>query len=549
MVYGYCLAEDKNEADAVVKWSQSKKVNTSFYRMGSFRHTRSLGKKRNGCFGNILDYQLEDDDEKNSHDEKENEMYSTDAITFSRICHITSDPIDKASVTMETIDSMLIARGHIIICGISHNFIDFIKPLRAKHLPKNECLAIVVLCKELPDDKLWNTIAFFDQIYLVQGDPMNKSDLKRAGIRFAKKVVILAPNIHEISQFTNTRRKNNPNIYIEDSKTISARKLTREEEDLLDSKTIFKYNMISKMKKDIFIIVELISPKNVSFLYNKGRTQNDEYQFIKSGMNIDGTAIFATGEVYFSSIMDNLITQAYYNPSLLSVLKKLILGEDQSIYKKTPLNKYKDIVSSNLYIIDIPVESKNETDNTYTMNDGSKSQLLFKDIFHMLLKKNIVVIGVYRANISNNAKINDKNNSHIFYYVVTSPQPSFKLSMKDKLFVLSQSFQSDIIFMHNIESKTNNHEDVVLNQYENMYFKNANKKEEKKEITRPTDHMGEIKIKEVNALLKDTISCLEELRIGMRNAVVDIDLTIRDAIKDKIEKLSGGDRVKMAHEG
>jgi hypothetical protein len=52
---------------------------------------------------------------------------STDAITFSRICHITTEPIDRASVTLDSIDSMLIARGHIIICGISHNFIDFVK--------------------------------------------------------------------------------------------------------------------------------------------------------------------------------------------------------------------------------------------------------------------------------------------------------------------------------------------------------------------------------------------------------------------------------------
>ena len=43
---------------------------------------------------------------------------------------------------------------------------------------------------------------FFDQIYLIQGDPMRKSDLYRAGIRSAKKVVILAPSIHEISRLT-----------------------------------------------------------------------------------------------------------------------------------------------------------------------------------------------------------------------------------------------------------------------------------------------------------------------------------------------------------
>lgn len=108
---------------------------------------------------------------------------------------------------MDNIDSMLIARDHIIICGISQNSIDFIKPLRAKHLPKSSCPTIVILCKEIPDDKIWNTIAFFDQIYLVQGDPMSKTDLYRAGIKHAKKVVILAPSIQEISRLRHTKRE------------------------------------------------------------------------------------------------------------------------------------------------------------------------------------------------------------------------------------------------------------------------------------------------------------------------------------------------------
>lgn len=109
---------------------------------------------------------------------------------------------------MDSIDNKLIAKDHIIICGISANSIDFIKPLRAKHLPRNCCPTIVILCKELPDDKIWNTIAFFDQIYLIQGDPMSKSDLFRAGIKYAKRVVILPPSIQEIQGFTEMKKEN-----------------------------------------------------------------------------------------------------------------------------------------------------------------------------------------------------------------------------------------------------------------------------------------------------------------------------------------------------
>ena len=111
--------------------------------------------------------------------------------------------------------------------------------MRAKNLPKSELPTIVILSKELPDDKIWNSIAFFEQIYLVQGD------LKRAGIKHAKRVVILAPSIHEISEFTLSKKLKNLKNSKEDEETVqqgptAARKLTEEEEDLLDSKTVFK---------------------------------------------------------------------------------------------------------------------------------------------------------------------------------------------------------------------------------------------------------------------------------------------------------------------
>jgi hypothetical protein len=579
IIYGYCLAENKKDADDVVVWSQGKKkahikVPDRQNALSPWQTTKRLNtsigqninnKRRNGM-GNGEDFHEVIEEEPASYDEKDNEFYSTDAITFSKICHITTEPIDKASVTMQTVENMLIARNHIIICGISQNFIDFIKPLRAKYLPKSECVTIVILCKEIPDDKLWSTIAFFDQIYLVQGDPLNKGDLKRAGIRFANKVVILAPGINEISHFTSNQKKRGFN---QEDLSKQARKLTREEEDLLDSKTIFKYNMISKIKKDTFIIIELINPKNVSFLYNKGREQNDEYRFIKSKVNIDGTASFAAGEVYFSSIMDNLITQAYYNQSLLSVLKKLILGEDQSAYKKPPLNRYKNIVSANLYLIDIPQEENEKRFNQFTDNSasllrnftndveiGGVKKLLFKDMFIRMLKRKITVIGIYRSiesqqggfgvnrfNTMNNIYLNySKVVSHPsvsnFYYVCTSPPPDFEIHPKDKLFVLSQVFPEEEVFNpENRKINKMNEEGGILTHENNQFNKFNKKQEEKKENTKIFDQTGENKIKEVNSSLKETLQQLQNLKNYINISKEKIDRTLVDSVKNKINDI------------
>jgi hypothetical protein len=308
--------------------------------------------------------------------------------------------------------------------------------------------------------------------------------------------------------------------------------------------------MISKIKKDIFIVVELINPKNVSFLYNKGRDQNDEYRFIKANMNIDGTASFAAGEVYFSSIMDNIIIQAYYNPSLLAVLKKLILGEDQTVYKKPPLNKYKDVVSSNLYIIDLLDERRFETDDQTTPKPNEHDTFLtrktvtFMDVFLNYLKQKIVVLGVYRA-IDGNARPNGTINHYIrvnigsnFYYVVTSPPPDFELSSKDKLFVLSQTYPDE----DQIENKkgvgvTKTGTNDILKQLEMFQFGKSTKKEDKKENQKLLDQEGEKKIKEVKNSLGDLIDSLKSLKICINHAKEKIDKGLPDFIRRKVMNL------------
>ena len=132
---------------------------------------------------------------------------------------------------------------------------------------------------------------------------MERRDLLRAGILSASKVVILPPSISEISTFKNS----SSNEKEEDNSSSSTRGLTHEEENLLDAKTIFKYNLVTEMNNEVFCLIELINPNNISFLNNKKRN-NDEYVIIKAGFDITLTTSFASGEVYYSNVMDNLMS-------------------------------------------------------------------------------------------------------------------------------------------------------------------------------------------------------------------------------------------------
>ena len=531
-IYGYILAKDQGDADEVTYWEKSMKKT---YLSDSENEIFCSPKNSKETEESEI---IENDEEKYGND-KEN--ITADIINLGKICHITTEHINKSNVTIESIDKMLVAKEHIIICGICHNLIDFIKPLRSKKLKKNILSTIVILSKELPDDKLWNTIAYFEQIYLVQGDAMKKSDLKRAGIRSAKRVVILAPSINEISQFTENQKLKNLEKFKNDEENennqeIIEGKLSREEEDLLDSKTIFKYNMISKINKNIFCVIELINPKNVSFLNNLNRRSNDEYRFIKAGLTIDATASFAAGEVYYSSIMDNVITQAYYNPSLLSVLKKLIVGDEiQNNFKRESIiNKYNNIPSGSLYLIDLPLSLFQKSSRDVVNN------IKFDKIFNCLLKKKIIVIGIYRYGFLNQTNDNNNNpiNSHKdsnFYFVVTAPEGNFIVNSKDKLFVISPEYPKPEILEKN-QVANYFQKDEAIEFKENLRVK-TRKISENEEVKKEIDEEAEIKLTNFNQSLENTKNMIEDIEKSFNKVSEESSQYIKDSVKRKLNNI------------
>ena len=47
--------------------------------------------------------------------------------------------------------------------------------------------------------------------------------------------------------------------------------MTRDQEDLLDAKTIFKYKAIMKLRPDIPVVTELVCPQNLGFLIGNAK--------------------------------------------------------------------------------------------------------------------------------------------------------------------------------------------------------------------------------------------------------------------------------------
>jgi len=105
-------------------------------------------------------------------------------------CHTVIKSINLPDVTFKSMESNILAKNHIILCGMADNLSKFVIPLRSKHL--TELMPIVILHTKPPTEKQWKFIAIFPEIYYVRGSGMSKIDLKKANIMWANNVVILS---------------------------------------------------------------------------------------------------------------------------------------------------------------------------------------------------------------------------------------------------------------------------------------------------------------------------------------------------------------------
>jgi hypothetical protein len=112
---------------------------------------------------------------------------------FLSMCQLTAKPVNKEDIRFDTMEDSKLAQDHIIICGMVENIRHFVMPLRALHC--SIISPIVILHDEIPPMKLWLQLSMFEQIYFVQGSPLQEKSYDRVNIKKAKQIVILTPNV------------------------------------------------------------------------------------------------------------------------------------------------------------------------------------------------------------------------------------------------------------------------------------------------------------------------------------------------------------------
>ena len=292
---------------------------------------------------------------------------------------------------------------HTLIVGKNlSNLFDLVSPLRAAYLG---CVRPIVILTPNPiSQAIWARISIFQGIFVLQGSVLEELDVIRAGIFKASQCIVLADEVDESGRANMTAGAN---------ATMTA---------LTDAEAVFSYQQVIKMNPNINVCIEIVNASNVGFLDPKEGmlSGNVDYKF---------TPQFASGALLVSSLLDTLVCQAFYNRSIVSVIRLFVSGvevRDRDALQAKILGKeivaikgVAALVGSSLYQMKVP--------DAHVRTYG--------DLFKSLSETGVIPLGLYRG-VFKNMAVGPKQNK--MPYVLTNPPKDSEVFSCDKVFVLSQ---------------------------------------------------------------------------------------------------------------
>lgn len=214
--------------------------------------------------------------------------------TLERDYDILAKPKMQTEVLIK--DKKIKLQNHIVVCGLHSSIYHFILPLRAKYLKSYQ--QDIVIISNYIDADIWEGIASFPRVFLVEGSPISTDILKQAYIHKADKAVIMGYD----PSFSNEAGQ---------KKEIN--------DQMIDARTIFIHKVIKKLNPSLQIFSEISFQSNIDFILPKTRAQE----------NFNFSSLFAAGEVYIASTIDTLTAQAFYNPHIVTITQQILVGTSE----------------------------------------------------------------------------------------------------------------------------------------------------------------------------------------------------------------------------
>ena len=302
-------------------------------------------------------------------------------------------------------------KDHIILCTFSVqdsdelNLHSFVSPLRARTLKKHELKQILIIGNKDCIQNEWSNIAEYDDVYVIDGAPLDQDILKAANIAHCSSCIILG----------STASLDEDPALIDKQPILCSLTLTS-----LDFRDAAGEGE-AKRGKDIHRVTELYKEENVQFL-----DLEDEDDSASGFIN---SQPFAQGECVSSTVFDSLVAVAYFNPGATALFEKLVTGG--SVNQAKPKQKQKQ-KRSRRFTISTP-EPKPSLYRPRFMqisleNHHKYHNCTFSHLFEVLLEQKQLCVGIYRR-IMENDPLSKR-------YVITSPPREMRIKPTDNLFVM-----------------------------------------------------------------------------------------------------------------
>ena len=302
--------------------------------------------------------------------------------------------------------------NHIILCTFSVqdsdelNLHSFVSPLRASTLQPEELKPILIIGNKDCIQNEWSNIAEFDNVFVIDGSPLDQDILKAANIGNCSSCIILGSTA-----------------------SLDADPALIDKQPILCSLTLtsldFKDGMSETLSgKHIHKVTELYKEENVQFL-----DLEDEDDSIAGFINSEP---FIQGECISSTVFDSLVAVAYFNPGATALFEKLVTGGSVSQAKPKQKGNRSTRRLTQSYTERPPKPSLYRPRFLQiSLQDPDYQQFhscRFSELFQALLEKQELCIGIFRQM--------KEGNVFSKRYVITSPPHNMKLKPTDNIFVI-----------------------------------------------------------------------------------------------------------------
>ncbi|CAH8465441.1 unnamed protein product [Schistosoma guineensis] len=197
--------------------------------------------------------------------------------------------------------------NHIIVCimkqpkEIKSGLASFVLPLRSTSIPVEELKPIIILCEAKVIENEWRSLKNLPNIYVFSGSPLNRANLRAAGVERCSTCVVLSCSF-DIS--------GKPSLMIDKESilcTLNIRQL------LADA---HKTNILNMTEHNHpMLVTELYDVTNASLLSTK----------LKYGSTYFNPLI-ASGNIFESNVLHSLSSNVLFDPTVITFIETILGG-------------------------------------------------------------------------------------------------------------------------------------------------------------------------------------------------------------------------------